>query len=755
MIGNKNMGKSGDQAGSAFFSSARWALPAILTLFILTSISYIWLTPHFEGPDEWQHFSYIRWLAEGKGFPPQGNAAFQTDVEQEAGQSPLYYLIASLPAYLIGFDEAQAVYRENPYAFSRVGENIQPDNDNVAIHYPGDGQPLKGGWLVLYVARLISMIFGVVLIICVYGLTREIFPETVELALIAALLTAVIPQVVFISSVASNDVPAAALSALTLWMLAILIRRGPTPIRALGLGVAFGLALLAKTSTIFLALPIAAGFIYLWLADRRRVRDIIKYGLITAFATLIISGWWFLRSSLLYRSPLGLETHDLTSWAIGNPTGKLFSPLTRWRFVIESFWISLGWGTIRPSIWIYRLLKIVSAISLIGLFVGLIRYTRRGKLRVNVTSALLAILFIAILAGIFALEMWMRRVVASYGRLMFPALAAIVVLLSLGWYKIHPKLPYIIIGLLALFSLSTPFWLLIPAFSPPQPLDAVAVAALPPSIGWRFGLSEDKPIAELISATPTEKTVFVDDTLTIEVCWKALNQSDKPYTVLVHIVGPENQLVTNRRTYPGLGHYPTTIWQPETVFCDNVTLPVWDSLPKTLVYQIEIGLLDKETETRLAIFDRTGNEVAGGFVSQVRLATDEPPKIYKPANLVEADSLELVDFQAPGRWKIGEPMNIKLDWGVAAQIDQDYQVYVHLRDQATQENVAQADGPPLEGWYPTSWWPVGEIITDEREFQLATEIEPGTYDLYAGFYDLVSGERFGSDNYLGEVVLQP
>ena len=65
-------------------NDTRWILPAIILLFVITTAIYIWQLPHFEGPDERQHFAYIEWLAEGKGFPLQGDAAFDTPVEQEA-----------------------------------------------------------------------------------------------------------------------------------------------------------------------------------------------------------------------------------------------------------------------------------------------------------------------------------------------------------------------------------------------------------------------------------------------------------------------------------------------------------------------------------------------------------------------------------------------------------------------------------------------------------------------------------------------
>lgn len=85
----------------------------------------------------------------------------------------------------------------------------------------------------------------------------------------------------------------------------------------------------------------------------------------------------------------------------------------------------------------------------------------------------------------------------------------------------------------------------------------------------------------------------------------------------------------------------------------------------------------------------------------------------------------------------------------------DYQTFVHLRDPANGQNVAQADGPPLAGWYPTSWWPAGEAVTDWRNFPLPADLPPGRYRLVVGFYDLAGQQRVGQEFDLGLVEVQP
>ena len=108
-------------------------LGSILLAFLLLSSIYNWLIPPFEGPDGPQHFAYVEWLALGKGLPPQGQAAWETPLRQEASQAPLYYLLASIPARLVGVSEYPALFRPNPHFPSSAPGTIA-DNKNVAIH---------------------------------------------------------------------------------------------------------------------------------------------------------------------------------------------------------------------------------------------------------------------------------------------------------------------------------------------------------------------------------------------------------------------------------------------------------------------------------------------------------------------------------------------------------------------------------------------------------------------------------------------
>lgn len=715
----------------------------------------MWAMPPYEGPDEPQHMAYIRWLAEGKGFPPQGDAAWDTPIQQEAGQSPLYYLIASIPARMIDLASPEAEFRSNPYAFSIIGSRQLADNNNRAIHHASDARPLAGGWLALYSARAISLLFGILLVVSTYGLGRQVAPDDLKVATAAALLVAVTPQVIFISSIASNDIPAAAFSALTLWLLARMVRLGLSGGRALGVGIVYGTAILTKSSAAALGLAIATALAWFWLSQRNSLWQTIRAGAWLVLGTLLAAGWWLVRSWVLYGSPLGLTTHDQTPWAISDPESLARFPM-RWLDVFRSYWIALGWGTIRPDgEWVYFTLLALALAALAGLTIAVVGAKERLETRPAIKPILIVILLVAAVTVAIALEMWMRRVIAPYGRLMFPALAAMAVLLSVGWYALDRRLPFIVAGGVLALALLSPFLLVRPAFEAPVELLPEEVDQLPSRLDVRFGRAPEEAIAVLLSAEAQARSVSAGENLPVELCWRPVAQSEQPYTVLVHVVGPENSVVSARRTYPGLGHFPTTIWEPGYVFCDLVHVNVLKDLPGTLVYRIEVAMLDPETGERLEVYGSGDGPLPGIFVDEVRLVAlaEAPPFIE--AEDGDTSIIQLVDHELDATWNRGQANEFSLRWAAHVPLEEDYQVFVHLRDPANGEIVAQADGAPLGGWYPTSYWPVNQIMLDERSFTLADDVAPGNYELVVGFYDLESLQRVGSEYSLGVVEVAP
>jgi hypothetical protein len=81
-------------------------------------------------------------------------------------------------------------------------------------------------------------------------------------------------------------------------------------------------------------------------------------------------------------------------------------------------------------------------------------------------------------------------------------------------------------------------------------------------------------------------------------------------------------------------------------------------------------------------------------------------------------------------------------------MDRDYVVFVHL---LTSEGslATQADGPPVGGDYPTTFWSPGERIVDQHVLTISG-LPSGTYSLQVGMYVLETGRRLPVANPSGE-----
>jgi hypothetical protein len=55
--------------------------------------------------------------------------------------------------------------------------------------------------------------------------------------------------------------------------------------------------------------------------------------------------------------------------------------------------------------------------------------------------------------------------------------------------------------------------------------------------------------------------------------------------------------------------------------------------------------------------------------------------------------------------------------------------------------LAQRDGPPLDGAFPPTAWPVGEPLDVTTSIDLPGDLAPGRYRLALGWYDLATGAR--------------
>jgi hypothetical protein len=101
-------------------------------------------------------------------------------------------------------------------------------------------------------------------------------------------------------------------------------------------------------------------------------------------------------------------------------------------------------------------------------------------------------------------------------------------------------------------------------------------------------------------------------------------------------------------------------------------------------------------------------------------------EIKKEPNLPATETLSeaaldlkngIVLQKAEAAWNGAGDVVLAVEWRAQAEVSDDYSVAVHLVGQdpptGPQDILAQADrSHPVDGWYPTSRWQVGEVVSD-------------------------------------------
>jgi hypothetical protein len=83
---------------------------------------------------------------------------------------------------------------------------------------------------------------------------------------------------------------------------------------------------------------------------------------------------------------------------------------------------------------------------------------------------------------------------------------------------------------------------------------------------------------------------------------------------------------------------------------------------------------------------------------------------------------------------------LSLVWQALTTVPRDYTVFAHVYDGSGQI-VAQMDGWPANGNYPTSAWVAGEYVAEERLIPLPDSLPDGEYTVKVGLYDAQTMQR--------------
>ncbi len=575
-------------------------LYALLLLFLLLATLYNLVIPLGEGPDEPGHMAYVLFLAREGRLPRQHAAVGPVDVPGEGHQPPLAYLLALPAVAWLPPAEREFHLSDNPDFLWNGGSEPAAFMRSSQEYWPWRG--VVRAW---HLTRGVSTLLGLVTLVCTWKAAHALIqpdptmqPVRTYLPLLATACVALNPQFLFTSALVTNDALLVALSAGLFWLAVSPRDAGIRRCRTLLVGGLFGLALLTKQSALLLA-PLL-----LWTSWRAgngnwwaTMRIVITW---TAVA-LLLAGWWYGRNWQLYGDPFGLSVFRD---AFMTQAFNWRSPVA-WSAALAqlyaSFWARFGWISLHPPEWVIRVYALIGLIALVGLALHLGRWLRFGglwqhSLRSMIESPWVAVVLLPLLALAWTMSFALTAgLVAWQGRMLFPALPAIAILLAAGWVQ----LPRLIIGaglagLLAL-ALYLPLEVIRPAYEwrtlPPQQ----AQARLEQSLSARFAQSWERGME--LRGWRLRGDIRPGETITVTLTWHALEQIPQDWTVFVHLVGDAGRIVAEDNQRPQAGAFPLPRWTPG----DWVEDPHPLRLPADLApgqYELRVGLYLPEERGR-------------------------------------------------------------------------------------------------------------------------------------------------------------
>jgi hypothetical protein len=572
-------------------------LGCILAARLILGFAYSALNPLGEAPDEADHYAYAAYIGREGGLP-EGPAITQ------AKHPPLYYVLAAGAAKAAGAEMDFSFLRSNP----DVGVTRDAAAPNFFVHTRLEAWPWQGGALAMHLGRLVSVVAGVVVVLAAYALGRAIWPFWYGGPLAAAAFVAFLPESLFVGGAMSNDMLAAMWATLALWLA----------LRARGAGAAFltglamGAAFLTKASTVGLWPVVCAAM----LVNRRRtiddgrtaldgagkewLRGALGRTILAGVVASLVAVPWLWRNWRLYGDPLGWP---LVLATIDRRAGPLSAAdlvaLGRGWFV--SFWGKTGGAgqlTLPLPLYLGWIALVLAAAS--GLFIAW-RRGDRGPAR-RVTAAGWIVLIGAPAMTALSILSYSRVALGTdQGRLLFPALAPIALLLVLGvsgWlspkgYRWLPLGFGVGMAFCAVLALVT--GVILPFAPPPSPPSTEVARAAPAQdvfggslelLAYRWGQAEISDAAAL-PGRPRQGSGISQRGTSLTLYWRALQPPAEDLRTVLRLTDPVGNPVWEWKRSPGAGRFSTDLWDAGRVVRDVYWIPA-DALDRA--DQVELGL---------------------------------------------------------------------------------------------------------------------------------------------------------------------
>ncbi len=271
-----------------------------------------------------------------------------------------------------------------------------------------------------------------------------------------------------------------------------------------------------------------------------------------------------------------------------------------------------------------------------------------------------------------------------------------------------------------------------------------------PPIGHRLDASFNDKILLLGYELPSRR-VKAADGVSILLYWQAMARMRQSYTMFVRLLDAEQQVWAGYDRLPR-EIYSTILWLPGEVVTDGFILPIDPDTPAG-IYNLVLGLYSEEDKAAISI-----PLMHNGAPTEATSVTLGPIKIGPTPDGVTPPGVTLASFQpqiAQNDMFGDNPiislrgydldidagkLSLTLYWRSEAVTEIGYTRFIHLRDEQG-NTVAQSDGLPGGGNYPTMLWDPDEVIVDQATINLPPDLISANYTLVVGLYDPATGQR--------------
>jgi hypothetical protein len=705
----------------------RLLLPGIIASYVVLALIYNVAQPIWEAPDEDAHVEFVRYLELhhtlplGQSTSPATNGLQGPRLDFEFSQTPLYYTALAVLLSPIQLPNVTFVHLNPFYTWPN-----HPWRAAIAIHRLDEGWPYHGIARFVHLGRLAAIIPGIVCLLATYAVIRSV-TQKVNLALFGTAWLAWAPGFIFAGSRVDNDSAAIGGSALVLLLCARFLLRPERVglVGAVALGLALAGALLSKLSMVYLvplvAITIAVGWAH-WPAAERTRRAAVAAVAALVVPTTALLGWWLAVGRSFgdwIDTQAGLGVVDVGAPGTGLNVGRFVDAILRWN---DTWWNGVGAGfTIGPTA-VYLALGASLLVLLGSGTYALARMAPRlsettlSRPRARVTAIFLGLAAALLLYSTIARQALPWVNLDAHARFTFPAAPALALIAALGGAALPLRgwrgpVAGIYLGSLLSLAIYTPFGF-IPELNIP-----IVPARLPVSqneLGTPAAVSFGNGIDLLAARAPD--TLGGGATLPVTLEWRVVQPSASDFTASLQLIDGFGKRVTGADAIPIPQTFPPHLWHSGEIVDDQRSLVVPAELPPG-TYQLQVGLYSLASDNRIVPIPIQAPASAGTRVTVAtwRLLPDTAGlAAARPSGARFGDALALVGYSLQAS---STQVHAQLYWRADQAIGTNLMVSVQALDSGGRL-VAQSDGEPVHGAFPTATWRAGEVIADDHDVVL-------------------------------------